>query len=141
RDGVWRKRMVGEQGPNAYDFTHDKLRDVAYGEMSAPQRRRLHRLVAEALVAAHEKDLDPVSAQIAAHYESAGLFEEAIPHYSRAAVVAQGVYAHDEAVALGGRGLSLLRKLPASARRDGSELQLQLVLAPSYRVTMGLRSW
>ena len=136
-DELWRKRIVREQGPNAYDFTHDKLRDVAYGETSAPQRRRLHRRVAEALVAAHEKDLDPVSAQIAAHYESAGLLEQAIPHYSRAAVVAQGVYAHDEAMALVGRGLSLLRKLPASARRDGWELELQLVLAPSYRVTMG----
>jgi DNA-binding SARP family transcriptional activator/tetratricopeptide (TPR) repeat protein len=136
-DELWRKRIVREQGPNAYDFTHDKLRDVAYGETSAPQRRRLHRRVAEALVALHEKDLDPVSAQIAAHYESAGLFERAVPHYSRAALVAQGVYAHDEAVALVGRGLSLLRELPASARRDGSELELQLVLAPSYRVTMG----
>ena len=136
-DELWRKRIVREQGPNAYDFTHDKLRDVAYGETSAPQRRRLHRRVAEALVASHEKDLDPVSAQIAAHYESAGLPEQAIPHYARAAVVAQGVYAHDEAIALVGRGLSLLRELPASARRDGSELELQLVLAPSYRVTMG----
>jgi tetratricopeptide (TPR) repeat protein len=35
------------------------------------------------------------------------------------------------------RGLSLLGELPASARRDGWELELQLVLAPSYRVTMG----
>ena len=121
-DELWRKRIVREQGPNAYDFTHDKLRDVAYGETSAPQRRRLHRRVAEALVAAHEKDLDPVSAQIAAHYENAGLSEQAIPHYSRAAVVAQGVYAHDEAIALVGRGLSLLRQLPRerAARRLGA---------------------
>ena len=37
-----------------------------------------------------------------------------------------------------GRGLSLLRQLPASARRDGAELELQLILAPSYRVTHGM---
>ena len=135
-DELWRKRIVREQGPNAYDFTHDKLREVAYGETSAPQRRRLHRRVAEDLVA-HEKDMDPKSAQIAAHYESAGLPEQAIPHYSRAAVVAQGVYAHDEAMALVHRGLSQLRQLPPSARRDSAELDLLLVLAPSYRITMG----
>ncbi len=140
-DELWRQRIVREQEPNVYDFTHDKLRDVAYGETSAPQRRRLHRRVAEALLTAHEKSLDPVSAQIAAHCESAGLLEQAIPHYSRAAVFAQGVYGHDEAIALVGRGLSLLRQLPASARRDGWELELQLVLVPSYRVTMGIRSW
>ncbi len=136
-DELWRKRIVREQGPNAYDFAHDKLRDVAYGATSAPQRRLLHRRVAEVLVAVHEKDLDPVSAEIAAHYESAGLLEQAIPHYSRAAVVAQDVYAHDDAIALAGRGLTLLRQLPASARRDRWELDLQLVLAPSYRVTRG----
>jgi len=44
-DELWRKRIIREQGPNAYDFTHDKLREVAYGETSAPQRRRLHRRV------------------------------------------------------------------------------------------------
>ena len=135
-DELWRKRIVREQGPNAYDFTHDKLREVAYGETSAPQRRRLHRRVAEDLVA-HETDLDPKSAQIAAHYESAGLPEQAIPHYSRAAVVAQGVYAHDEAMALVHRGLSQLRQLSPSARRDSAELDLLLVLAPSYRIIMG----
>jgi len=140
-DELWRKRIVREQGPNAYDFTHDKLREVAYGETSAPKRRLLHRRVAEVLIATHTEDLDPVSAQIAAHYESAGLFEQAIPHYSKAAVVAQGVYAHDEAIALVGRGLSLLGQLPASARRDGWELELQLILVPSHRVTRGLRSW
>jgi DNA-binding SARP family transcriptional activator/predicted ATPase len=139
-DELWRKRIVREQGPNAYDFTHDRLRDVAYGETSAPQRRLLHRRVAEALAAANAENLDPVSAQVAAHYESAGLFEQAIPHYSRSAVVAQGVYAHDDAVALVGRGLSLLRKLPPSARRDRSELELLLVLSPSYRITMGWAS-
>jgi DNA-binding SARP family transcriptional activator/predicted ATPase len=136
-DELWRKRIVREQGPNAYDFTHDKLRDVAWSTTSAPQQRRLHRRVAEVLVAVNEPDLDPVSAQVAAHYESAGLLEQAIPHYARAAVVAQGVYAHDEAMALARRGLSLLGQLPASDRRDGWELDLQLVLAPSYRVTMG----
>jgi DNA-binding SARP family transcriptional activator/predicted ATPase len=136
-DELWRKRIVREHEPNAYDFTHDKLRDVAYGETSAPKRRLLHRRVAEALVALHQTDLDAVSVQIAAHYENAGFPEQAIPYYAKAAAVAQDVYAHDEAIALAGRGLSLLRALPASARRDGWELDLQLVLAPSYRVTRG----
>jgi len=47
---LWRKRVIREQEPNTYDFTHDKLREVAYGETSVPQRRLLHRRVAEVLV-------------------------------------------------------------------------------------------
>src|SRR5262249_39454630 len=136
-DELWRKRIVREQGPNAYDFTHHQLREGRYGETSAPQRRRLHRRVAEALSALYQDDLDPVSAQIAAHHESAGLYEQAIPHFARAAMVAQGVYAHEAAIALARRGLSLLQTLSPSTRRDASELEVQLVLAPSYRVTLG----
>jgi predicted ATPase/DNA-binding SARP family transcriptional activator len=136
-DELWRKRVIREQGSTAYDFTHDKLRDVAYGETSVPQRRLLHRRVAEALVALNAPALHPVSAQIAAQYESAGLLEQAIPYYLKAASVAYGLYAHDDTISLVNRGLSLLSKLPADIQSEGWELELQLALAPSYRVTKG----
>jgi len=136
-DELWRRRIVREQGPDVYDFTHDRLREVAYGDTSTPQRRRLHRQVAEALVELHAEDLDPVSAAIAAHYDNGGLPAAAIPHYARAAVVAQAVYAHEEAVALGQRALALVGTLPPGVGRDGQELELHLLLAPSCRVTMG----
>ena len=43
-DELWRRRIIREQGMNVYDFTHDRLREVAYGELS-PRRgeRRLYR--------------------------------------------------------------------------------------------------
>src|SRR6266436_1192774 len=64
-DELWHKRIVREHGANSYDFTHDKLREVAYGEISAPQRRMLHRRVAQALEAMHgEEDLDSVCGRI-----------------------------------------------------------------------------
>jgi predicted ATPase len=45
---LWRRRIIREQGVNIYDFSHDKLREVAYSEVSPMQRRRLHRRVARA---------------------------------------------------------------------------------------------
>src|SRR5262249_40093090 len=54
-----------------------------------------------------------------------------------AAAVAQGGYAHGDAANLVARGLSLLFRLPASARRGGWGLDLLLILAPSYRVMLG----
>jgi predicted ATPase len=74
-DELWHKRIVHEHGANSYDFTHDKLREVAYGEISAPQRRMLHRRVAQALETIHADDLDAVSGQVASHYERAGMIE------------------------------------------------------------------
>jgi len=137
-DELWHKRIVRERGANNYDFTHDKLREVAYGEISAPQRRMLHRRVAQALEAMHaEEDLDSVSGQIASHYERAGMIEQALPSYRRAAAVAQRVYANEDAIGLLSRSLELLELLPAGSKRDKQELSLQLALAPINRVTKG----
>jgi tetratricopeptide (TPR) repeat protein len=137
-DELWHKRIVRERGANSYDFTHDKLREVAYAQIGAPQRRRLHRRVAQALEALHgPQDLDAVSGQMAAHYERAGLIEQALPWYQRAAAVAQRVYANEEAIRLLVRALEVLALLPAGAGRDTQELGLQLALAPLYRMTKG----
>ena len=134
---LWQRRIIREQGANAYDFTHDKLREVAYAEVSAPQRRLLHRRIAHALETIHGGDLDSVSGQIASHYDRAGQADRAIPHYHRAADVARRVYAIDDAIALLVRALALLEELPASAARDAQELRLLLALAPIYRITRG----
>ncbi|MDB5076318.1 MAG: repeat:Bacterial transcriptional activator domain:Tetratricopeptide 4, partial [Chloroflexi bacterium] len=134
---LWNKRIVREQGANTYDFSHDKLREVAYAEISAPQRRLFHRRIAQAQEAANTDDLDPVSGQVAFHYEHAGMAEQAIPYYQRAAAVAQRVYANDDAIRLLSRGLELLEGLPAGVKRDTQELNLLLLLAPALRVTRG----
>lgn len=107
-DELWRRRIVREHGADAYDFSHDKLREVAYWSQSAAHRRLAHRQVAQALEALHAAALDPVSYQIAAHYERAGLVERATPYYLRAAEVARRVYANEEAIALLQRGLALV---------------------------------
>ena len=78
-DELWQRRIVREHGADAYDFSHDKLREVAYGSLSAARRRLLHRHVAQALETLHAAELDPVSHQVAAHYERAGLPEQAVP--------------------------------------------------------------
>ncbi|HEX6479354.1 MAG TPA: BTAD domain-containing putative transcriptional regulator [Ktedonobacteraceae bacterium] len=136
-DELWQKRIVREHGANSYDFTHDKLREVAYAEISAPQRRLLHHRVAQALEAIHADDLDSVSGQLASHYERAGMIEQALPYYQRAAAVAQRVYANEDAISLLSRSLELLELLPAGAKRDKQELGLQLALVPLYFVTKG----
>ena len=136
-DELWHKRIVREHGTNSYDFTHDKLREVAYGEISVPQRRMLHRRVAQTMETMYADDLDAVSGQIASHYEQAGMIEQALPYYQRAAAVAQRVYANEDAIALLARSLELLELLPAGMKRDKQELGLQLVLAALYRVTKG----
>lgn len=136
-DELWQRRIVHEQGANAYDFTHDKLREVAYAEIAAPQRRLLHRRIAQTLESIHADNLDAVCGQLASHYERAGLAEQAIPYYQRAATVGQRLFAYEEAIRLLRQCLTLLDQTPSGAARDKRELGILLALSPLYRITRG----
>jgi predicted ATPase len=107
-DELWQRRIVREQGADAYDFSHDKLRQAAYAELSTARQRLLRRRVAQALGAVYAGDLGPVSAQVAAHYERAGQPEQAIPYYQQAAEMAQRIYVNEEAIRYYQRALALL---------------------------------
>jgi predicted ATPase len=76
-----------------------------------------------------------VSGEIAAHYERAGLPEQAIPWYRRAAEIAQRLSATHEAIRLVRHALDLLRALPTTAQRLEHERDLLLVLGPLLVVT------
>jgi DNA-binding SARP family transcriptional activator/predicted ATPase len=129
---LWQRRIIEGKGEAHYDFTHDRLREVAYEELNPVRRRFLHRRIARAL-----EELHGVSGQIAAHYESAGVPEPAIQHYQLAAATAQQRYAYVEAAGLLRRALALCRELPESARRDELELGLQLELGNALVTTQG----
>jgi tetratricopeptide (TPR) repeat protein len=125
-DELWQRHIVREQGVAGYDFTHDKLREVAYTSQSAARRRLLHRRVAEALEVVHGTTLDAVSGQIAAHYELAGLFERAVPYYRHAADAARQLYANLDAIRYCRRALALLEGPAAPSPALAAELHERL---------------
>ena len=128
-DELWQRHIVREQGLNSYDFGHDRIREAAYARIGPRRRRLLHRRVAQALELLRAADLDTVSAQIAAHYEAAGLASKAIEWFERAAAVAGRVSANAEGVRYLTRAVVLIGHLPPSLERDRDELRLQLELA------------
>jgi DNA-binding SARP family transcriptional activator len=112
-DELWRRRIFRQQGEDAYDFSHDKLREVIYDELSEARRRMLHRHVARALETVYAHDLDTVAARVAAHYERANELEEAIEYYQRAAKMAQKVHCEDDAARYGERASALVEAMGA----------------------------
>ena len=111
-DELWQRRIVCEQGTDAYDFSHDKLREAAYVSLSAARQRLLHRHVAQALEVVYADDLDHAAARIAAHHEHAGQPEQAIPYYQRAAEAARRIYDNEESARYFRRALALLETGP-----------------------------
>ncbi|MDQ3249396.1 MAG: AAA family ATPase, partial [Chloroflexota bacterium] len=106
-DELWQRRIVREQGADAYDFSHDKLRAVAYAALSHGRRRLLHRQVAAALETVYGAHLDEVSGQLAAHYEQASVPAQARVYWQRAGVWAATQFANDEAVRYLSQALAL----------------------------------
>ncbi len=141
-DELWQRRIVrdgavvADAAIETWDFTHDRLREVASSEQSPIQRQRHHRRIAEALERVRANDLDGVSAEIASHYDQAREGVRALPYYERAARVATRVFAYDEVQILLRRALALLDRHP-EASRASLELPLQIALAAAIRVTGG----
>lgn len=96
-DELWRRQIVREQSADTYDFSHDKIRAVAYAELSPMRRSAAHLRAAETIRALHPDSLDSVSIQIADHYALAGRNEPAVVFYRRAGAAAQRMYANAEA--------------------------------------------
>ncbi len=139
-DELWRRQIIREGTHGGYDFSHDRIRDVLEGLVPPGRRRLLHRRVARAIERLGAQDLDTVAAQLAAHYEAAGMAEEAIAFHERAAASAARISANRDAARHLSRALALVGRLPRSADRDRREMALELAMAAPLNATVGYAS-
>ena len=130
-DELWRRGILRAHGPNAYDFSHGRIRDAAYAALSPPRRRHLHLEIAWAL----ERGEHAAAAAIAPHYEQAGATAEAVRWYERAAEAAQWLHAHPDAVRALERALALSGELPDGPGTAGLQLRL-LTALPAPLLTL-----
>jgi DNA-binding SARP family transcriptional activator/tetratricopeptide (TPR) repeat protein len=131
-DELWRLRIVRESTSGGYDFSHDLMRDAAYGAVSPARRWLLHRKVAEALEVIHADHLDTVAAALAEQYDRGGRPDRALVYLQKAAEAATSLFANAEAVRLYRRCLELIEAEPKGRDRDARELEiLQSMSAPS----------
>ncbi len=113
---LWKRRIVQETSGDAYDFSHDRLRDVVYAGLSRARRRLLHRRVAEALLQLHPRSHSELAGQLADHYERAGLPDAAVDHYLVAGDQALDNWATAQAVTYFSRAHELAPDQERSAR-------------------------
>jgi DNA-binding SARP family transcriptional activator/predicted ATPase len=122
------------------DFTHDRVRDVAYGRLLPLRRQLLHRAVAEAIEAAsgaaNDAQEDRVE-QLAHHYTEAGLAGPAVAYWQRASARSSARSAYVETVAQCRKALELVSALPDGPARTQHEVLLQTTLAPALMAIKG----
>jgi predicted ATPase len=127
----------GPAGETAYVFRHELIREAVYQSIAEPVRRELHSSIAGILEARRPDVAANTPELLAPHYAAAGLAESAVACWLRAGTRAKDQCAHDEAIAMFGKGLELLDRLPAGSAAVQSA-QLLAVLAEALTVTKGL---
>lgn len=132
-----RRRVVHAVG-DRFDFTHDRIREVAYDQLLPPRRKLLHAAVARALEAIHAVDLEPHVAALGAHYFGGEVWDLAVEYLARAGADALSRSAHREAVAWSERALTALSHLPGTrenvARAIDLHVQVRNGLHPLGRI-------
>lgn len=109
--------MIREQEQDIFDFTHDKLREVAYKKMSGSRRRWLHKRTAKALENGVGYKESEGPSRIAYHFDQAGESKKAIKYYSVAAKSARDVYANEESLSFLERSIELLDSIPENPEK------------------------
>ena len=125
------RRRIFQQSREGFEFTHDRIREVAYSNLLLPHRAILHRRVAEALERLHGAEAPGITGALAFHFRQAGAWAKAVHHLSRFAEQAARGYAHGDAAEALQHALDALARTPTSSERDRLHLELVLRRAQS----------
>ena len=124
-------RPLGARRLSLYRFRHHLFQKYLYDSLDPAERAYLHETVGATLENLHHEQpeqLALIAAQLARHFQAAGLAEKAIDYRLLAGQQAVKVSANQEALTHFQAGLALLDDLPDTPERARRELNLQVAL-------------
>lgn len=112
-EALVKRRLLREEADDgAYDFTHDKVREVVYADIGGARRRLLHVSVAQALERRGEGETHARDAQLAEHYERAQTWPKALEYMVRAGEHSRALFALRDALSWLDRAVALSEQHP-----------------------------
>lgn len=131
-----RRRVLHSVG-ESFDFTHDRIREVAYARLLLERQRALHARIAAAMETLYADRLGEHVERLAHHAARGELGEKAVTYLGQAGAKAFANSAHTDALSYFTQALELLGRMSPSATRDREELSLRLGLGPVLQATSG----
>lgn len=122
-----RRRLVHGVGER-FDFTHDRIWEFVYAQLSPPRRRLLHAAVARAIESRYATDLAPRHAALGVHWTKGQVWDRAITHLRAAGTQAASRGAYREAVALFEQALAAVGRLPEDRDTVAQGIDLRIDL-------------
>jgi class 3 adenylate cyclase/tetratricopeptide (TPR) repeat protein/energy-coupling factor transporter ATP-binding protein EcfA2 len=123
-----------------YAFKHALVQDAAYQSILRSRRQQLHASIARALDAQFPDVTEGAPELLAAHYEKAGMPDDAVAWFMRAGHRAQVRSANKEAVNHLERALSLLNQILDAQQRPSIELDIRARLGTLHMMLEGWTS-
>ncbi|MBT3313901.1 MAG: AAA family ATPase [Anaerolineae bacterium] len=124
----WQQKGLVTEKSDGYDFTHDKIRQVAYANLSRARKSYVHRCIAEIL----ENAILPVdAATLAHHYSRSDQTIKALPYLTKAGEQALRAHSYHEARQFGSQAVSMLGR-EAGPKQNQERIDLSLQLAQAY---------
>lgn len=141
-DELLAAQIVVEQGVR-YAFSHDKVQEVAYEQLSAARKTRLHSLAGGAIEARFAGRLENVASQLGRHFRQARRFADAARYLALSGDIALRTYAYREACQSYLQAVEALDSMTADddLRRQRVGLRLRLAQAAFYVEPGPLRRW
>jgi predicted ATPase len=121
----------------SYLFKHALIQDAAYQSLLKSTRQQYHQRIAEVLDAQFPETVEAQPELVAHHLTEAGLIEQAVASWYKAAQRASERSAHVEAIAHLRQGLALLQMLPETSERTRREVDMLIALGASLIATKG----
>lgn len=120
-----------------YRFVHVLYQNVLFTALQPTRRAGLSLKVASTLERHHGSDAAGIAAELAVLFETGRDFAKAAHYFLAAATHAVPLFAYREAAMLAGRGLEMVKMLPAGPARLQLELSLQMYLGLCLRTLEG----
>jgi DNA-binding SARP family transcriptional activator len=118
-----RRRVVGSRDER-FDFTHDRIREVAYGTLLTERRRALHARIVEAIESVYRDRLDDHVERLGDHASRGEVWDKAVTYLRLAGAKAVTCSANVEAARCLERALAALEHVPA--RRETQEIGIDI---------------
>lgn len=117
-----------EESPDAYRFSHAKIREVAYAEIPDDERIALHRRAARTLEAKQMRSMEA----LAHHFLLAQVWDKAIEYGIQAAEHARRLHAHEAAVCHYDRALAILAERQPFPSHRARRLRFETLVSLQY---------
>ncbi|MGH8634523.1 MAG: hypothetical protein ACRET7_10375, partial [Burkholderiales bacterium] len=128
----------GTPPESTYTFKHALIQDAAYDSLLKSRRQELHAKIARVIEERFPNIMNTEPEVLAQHLTAAGLAESAVPLWCKAGELALKRMALTDSISHLTKGLEQVVALPASVKRDSSELALRIPLGTAW---MALKGW